>query len=86
METLGNFIDQLSIVNIKIYFCENTKRDPGASDAQIAEATRKTNIFNKLRNDLIEQIDVKINHMVSTGELQQLYSQGSTKMYGESQK
>lgn len=81
--TIGNLCDQLSICNIKIYMAEDVKRDKSASDKEIADATRKTNILNSMRNDLIQAIDERVNHMVKTGELQKLYKQGSTKMYGK---
>lgn len=76
-------MDQLSIVNIKIWFAENTKRDPEATDKEIADATRITNMANQQRNDLIQEIDEQLNHMVKTGELQKLYKQGSSKLYGK---
>jgi hypothetical protein len=63
---------------------ENIKRDSRATDEEVAKAARTTNTVNQLRNDLIQEIDEKINHMVETGELQKLYKQGSTKMYGKS--
>lgn len=81
--TVGNLIDQLSIVNIKIWFAEDVKRDKSASDEKVAAACRVTNIANSQRNDLIQAIDEALNHMLQTGELQKLYSQGSTKMYGK---
>lgn len=83
METLAQTIDRLCVVNIKIWMAEDKKRDPAASDKMIADATRITNVANQQRNDLIQEIDEKINHMVKTGELQKLYDQGSTKMYGK---
>lgn len=83
METIGNLIDKLTIVNIRIWMAEDTKRDKDASDKKIADATKITNIANSQRNDLIQEIDEKINEMVSTGETQKLYKQGSTKMYGK---
>lgn len=83
MDTLGNLIDKLTVVNIRIWMAEDKKRDPNASDNEIANATRLTNIANQQRNDLIQEIDEKINHMVKTGDLQKLYKQGSTKMYGK---
>lgn len=83
METLGNLIDKLTVVNIRIWMAEDKKRDPNASDNEIANATKLTNIANQQRNDLIQEIDEKINHMVKTGDLQKLYKQGSTKMYGK---
>lgn len=83
MDTIGNLIDKLTIVNIRIWTAEDTKRNPNATDTEIANATRLTNIANQQRNDLIQEIDEKINHMVKTGELQKLYKQGSTKIYGK---
>jgi Protein of unknown function (DUF4254) len=83
MDTIGNLIDKLTIVNIRIWMAEDIKRNKEASDKEIADATRLTNTANQQRNDLIQEIDEKINHMVQTGELQKLYKQGSTKMYGK---
>ena len=83
METIGNLIDKLTIVNIRIWTAEDIKRDIKATDKQISDATKITNISNSQRNDLIQEIDERLNHMVSTGELQKLYKQGSTKMYGK---
>lgn len=83
MDTIGNLIDKLTIVNIRIWMAEDVKRKPGASDKEIADATKLTNIANQQRNDLIQEIDESINHMVKTGELQKSYKQGSTKMYGK---
>jgi len=83
METIGNLIDKLTIANIRIWMAEDKKRDTKSSDKEIADATRVTNIVNSQRNDLIQEIDEKLNHLVSTGELQKLYKQGTTKMYGK---
>ncbi len=83
MATIGNLIDSLSVTNIRIWMAEDIKRNKGATDKEIADATRLTNVANQQRNDLIQQIDEKLNHMVKTGELQKLYGQGSTKIYGK---
>jgi hypothetical protein len=83
MDTIGNLIDKLTIVNIRIWTAEDLKRNKDASDKEIANATKLTNTANQQRNDLIQEIDEKLNHMVKTGELQKLYGQGSTKMYGK---
>lgn len=80
--TIGNLIDQLSIVNIKIWMAEDIKRDPKATDADIAKATRTTNIANQQRNDLIQAIDEEMN-AIAKGEVQKLYKQGESKMYGK---
>jgi len=83
MDTIGNLIDKLSIVNLRIWMTEDVKRDPNATDKKIADATRLTNICNSQRNDLIQEIDETLNDMVRNGTLQKLYGQGSTKMYGK---
>jgi len=82
METVGNLIDKLTITNIRIWMAEDKKRDPNATDKQIADATRITNVANSMRTDLIQEIDETINELVVSGKPQKLYKQGSTKMYG----
>jgi len=83
VDTLGNLIDKLTIANIRIWNAEDIKRKSDATDKEIADACRITNVVNSLRNDLIQDIDETINHPISTGELQKLYKQGSTKLYGK---
>jgi hypothetical protein len=83
METIGNLIDKLTITNIRIWMSEDIKRDKNATDKQIADATRVTNVANSFRTDLIQEIDEKINELIVSGKPQKLYKQGSTKMYGK---
>jgi len=80
---VGNLIDKLSVVNIRIWMAEDIKRDPQASDAQIASATRLTNVCNQQRNDLIQEIDELVNDMVINQRPQKLYKQGTSKIYGK---
>lgn len=80
--TIANLIDQLTIANIRIWMAEDIKRNSAATDKQIADATRITNIANQQRNDLIQAIDEGLN-AVASGEKQKLYKQGSTKIYGK---
>lgn len=75
METVGSLIDKLTIVNIRIWMAEDIKRDKNATDKQIADATRVTNVANSQRNDLIQEIDELLG--------QKHYQQGSTKLYGK---
>jgi hypothetical protein len=65
---------------------EDIKREIAASDTQLAEATRLTNICNQQRNDLIQEIDELLNDMITTKQPQKLYKQGKTKLYGKTQK
>lgn len=73
--TLGNLIDQLSIENIRIWMAEDLKRKQGATDSEIANATRITNTANTKRNKLIQSIDEALG--------QQSFKQGDNKMYGK---
>src|SRR5688572_24569900 len=91
METIGNLIDKLTICNIRIWMAEDIKRSPSRLpgnddqyyvDKQIADATRITNVANQQRTDLIQEIDERLN-AIGMGELQKLYKQGDTKMYGK---
>lgn len=83
MDTIGNLIDKLSVTNCRIWAAEDIKRKIGASDKEIADATRLTNICNKQRNDLIQEIDERLNE-IAEGKKQILYKQGDTKLYGTS--
>ena len=83
MDTIGNLIDKLTIANIRIWMAEDIKRDKKATDKQIADATRITNVSNSYRTDLIQEIDEAINELIISGKPQKLYKQGSTKMYGK---
>jgi len=82
METIGNLIDKLTVVNIRIWTAEDIKRNSDSTDEMIAKATRITNVANQQRNDLIQEIDETINDLISNQKIQKLYKQGSTKMYG----
>lgn len=82
-ETLGTLIDKLTIVNLRIWKAEELKRDPEATDKQIADATRITNIANTQRNDLMQEIDELFLGVVSGKVKMKNYKQGSTKSYGK---
>jgi FkbM family methyltransferase len=81
METFGNLIDKLTIVNMKIWKFEDIKRDSN-DDKIIADACKKTNVLNVQRNDLIQEIDQMLidasNGIVNFKD----YKQGDTKTYG----
>lgn len=80
--TIGNLVDQLTIANVRIWFAEDLKRNSDATDKQIADATRITNVVNQQRTDLIQAIDEAMNE-IAKGKAQKLYKQGSTKLYGK---
>jgi hypothetical protein len=82
MDTLGSLIDKLTIVNLRIWFAEDIKRNSSSTDSDIVKATKITNIANQQRNDLIQEIDENINYMIKNKKEQKLYNQGFTKMYG----
>lgn len=83
METIGNLIDKLTVTNIRIWMAEDIKRKKDATDKEIADATKLTNVANQQRNDLIQEIDELINHMVLNQKPQKLYKQGTNKLYGK---
>jgi hypothetical protein len=83
MDTLGSLIDKLTIVNLRIWFAEDVKRNSSSTDSDIVKATKITNIANQQRNDLIQEIDENINYLIKNQKEQKLYKQGFTKMYGK---
>lgn len=80
--TIGEMTDKLSIINIKMFFLENVKRD-SKDDKEIADATRKTNDLNTQRNTIISEIDLALNR-IAEGQKQKLF--GANKMYGNDKK
>ena len=82
MDTVGNLIDKLTIVNIRIWMAEDIKRKSNVTDKEIIAATKLTNVANQQRNDLIQEIDELVNDLVLHQKQQKLYKQGTTKMYG----
>lgn len=73
--TIGNLIDRLSICNIRIWVAEDLKRKKDATDKELADATRITNVANTERNKLIQAIDEALG--------EKSFLQGDTKMYGK---
>ena len=82
MDTIGNLIDKLTVVNIRIWMAEDIKRNTISSDVDIVKACKITNVANQQRNDLIQEIDESINDLIINKVPQKLYKQGLTKMYG----
>jgi hypothetical protein len=82
MESLGSLLDKLSITNIKEWFQEDIKRDPNATDKQVADACRKTNVLNQQRHRLIEEIDKLFKDVVEGRVEPPELHEGSTKNYG----
>ena len=80
-DTIGNLIDKLSIVNIRIWMLEDVKRT-SKSDKVVADATRKTNILNQQRVDLIQEVDELALGLIDGSKSMKLYRQGDTKSYG----
>ena len=85
MDTIGSLIDKLTIVNLRIWMAEDIKRKKDATDKEIADACKITNVANSLRNNLIQEIDESLNHIIESNSPQKLYKQGTSKMYGKNQ-
>lgn len=81
MDSLGNLIDKLTVTNLKIWSFENIKR-LSTIDQEIADATRKTNVLNQQRNDLIQEIDEMLIDASQGKIIFKNYKQGDTKHYG----
>lgn len=82
METIGNLIDKLTIVNMRIWMFEDIKRT-SEDDSTIANATRKTNVLNQQRTDLIQEIDELVLGLIDGSKTMKTYKQGDVKMYGK---
>lgn len=74
-KTVGEMVDELTISNIRIWMLEDIKRNPNATNDEIAEATKKTNVENVKRNLLIQGIDEALG--------QTSFGKGTNKIYGK---
>lgn len=60
---------------------EDIKRDPKASDADVADATRKTNVLNQERAEVVDMIDELFIGVIN-GEIEfKPYGYGKNKVY-----
>jgi cell division protein FtsB len=57
METLGELVDKLTVVNLKLWHFEETAHRPEAGDKEVADAKRAINSLNNERAELIQEID-----------------------------
>lgn len=81
MDTFGNLVDKLTVVNLKIWHLEELKRDKSKTDKDVADATRKTNTLNTQRNDLIQELDEMLILSAQGQVTFKNYKQGETKKY-----
>ena len=55
-KTIGQLIDELSILNVKVYHLVDIIHDEG-DDSKVAEAARKAQELNLQRSRLVNEID-----------------------------
>ena len=82
MQTIGSVIDQLNIVNIKIWHWIDKENDKSLSDKERLEASDKVVDLNKQRNQIIDELDVLINEAIKQGGAKIVLK---NKLYGDSQ-
>lgn len=68
--TLGDFIDQLTIANIRLWMLEDNRReycetDQSKSEQDIKDFLRKISQTNKERNALIDKINASLAVLIS---------------------
>lgn len=66
--SIGNLIDQLSIVNIRLWMLEDVCRNT-CDLTEIGEAKIKINKCNQLRNEYIQAIDKYFGKDTGQGDL-----------------
>lgn len=68
MQTIAGVIDQLTIVNIRIWHLIDRSKDFSLSDKERLEAHDKVVIANGQRNKLIDELDSMINNAFIVGK------------------
>lgn len=66
--SIGNLIDQLSIINIRLWMLEDECRNT-CSLEDIGRAKQKINKCNQIRNELIQAIDKHFGKDTGQGDL-----------------
>ena len=56
-ETLGTLIDKLTIANLKVWHAEDARNDKSLPDDVRLAAADKVTVCNRLRNELVQEID-----------------------------
>ena len=79
MQTIGSVIDQLNIVNIKIWHWIDKECDKSLPDHERIMASDKVVSLNKQRNKLIDELDDLINRAIKNGEAEIM---SKNKLYG----
>ena len=63
-KTLTDYINQLNNINRTLWDLEDRRRDLTFPDPERLEAADSISVHNKMRNDLIDAIDSKIEHYI----------------------
>lgn len=79
METLGSLVDKLSIVNIRLWHLEDTRRDSSLSGKKRLKAADAVSVANSQRNQLIDEIDEYLGKALSDPEFHRTFHK--LKMY-----
>ena len=59
-----SLVSRQHYVNFELWHQEDMARDPDASDSKIAAVKRTIDVLNQLRNDMIEQMDLSLIHLI----------------------
>lgn len=81
METVGSLIDKLSINELKIYHMTEQRSRDDVDDAFRANCDNRLNILKIQRKDLMEELDLLMNDVLSGKRTLKLYRQ--LKMYND---
>jgi len=67
-ETLGMLIDRLIVVNLKLWHWEEEARREDVGGEYLLQVQRARNLLNVQRNELIEEIDIKLKNFIEGKE------------------
>jgi len=81
METIGNLIDKISIVELKRYHMREQTKRRDVDETHIKECCAKLQILNQQKDDLIQEIDQLFEDIVLKRKKLKTYRQ--FKMYND---
>jgi hypothetical protein len=80
-ETIGSLTDKITIIELKRYYMRQQTERSDVSEEHRRECRHKLNVLNEQRDDLIEEVDVLFQEMISGSKRLKVYRQ--YKMYND---
>ena len=80
-ETIGSLVDKITIIELKRYYMKQQTERQDANDTHRQECQKKLNVLTEQRDDLVEEVDLLLQDIMSGKKALKVYRQ--YKMYND---